>query len=61
MRTLALTVIATMLAVAFPATAEPVVTAGYDIQLHATGVGAVAGIQIGPDGLVYAVDNAGGV
>jgi len=40
--------------------AAPVASPGYEIQLYATGMGAIAGIQVGPDGKVYAADNAGG-
>jgi len=49
-----------LLASTLAASAAPVVSAGYDIQLYANGMGAIAGIQIGPDGKVYAADNAGG-
>ena len=60
MRSVAIGLSALMLSFASLANAAPVVTAGYDIQLYATGLGAIAGMQIGPDGMVYAVDNAGG-
>lgn len=47
------------LAFALAASADPTVSAGYRIALHASGAGAISGIQIGPDGNVYAVDHAG--
>jgi len=60
MRPLASVLTIATLALAFAVNAAPVVTAGYDIQLYASGMGAISGIQIGPDGNVYAVDNGGG-
>lgn len=42
------------------ANAAPIVMSGYDIQAYATGMGALAGMTIGPDGKVYVADNAGG-
>lgn len=54
---LAVTALTCVLSVA---SALPVVTGGYEIQQYATGVGAVAGMVIGPDGALYAADNAGG-
>jgi sugar lactone lactonase YvrE len=42
------------------AAAQPVVVDPYTIRLYATGLGAVAGITLGPDGKLYAADNANG-
>ena len=60
MRRIAISLSVLMLGFASLASAAPVVTAGYDMQLYASGMGAIAGMQIGPDGEVYAVDNGGG-
>jgi hypothetical protein len=46
--------------VAVAASATPVVENGYSIETYATGIGAVSGMTMGPDGNLYAVDNAGG-
>jgi sugar lactone lactonase YvrE len=60
MRPIATSLTVLMLAFTSLGNAAPVVTAGYDIQLYASGMGAISGMQIGPDGKVYAVDNGGG-
>ena len=52
-----LAIVSTVLPVA--ASAAPTVASGYTIEAYASGVGAVSGLTLGPDGLLYAADHNG--